>query len=117
MNIEDYRNYCLSLKGVTEHLPFDEKTLVFKVMGKMFALLNIDAYDFVNLKCVPEDCEQLRNEHQGITPGYHMNKKHWVSVKTDGSIKDDLFKELTEKSYNLIVKSLSKKLQEELNNL
>ncbi|MBN2662437.1 MAG: MmcQ/YjbR family DNA-binding protein [Bacteroidales bacterium] len=117
MNIEDYRNFCLSFKGVSEHLPFNETTLVFKIMGKMFALVDIDIYDFVNLKCVPEDCEQLRNEYEGISPGFHMNKKHWVSVKTDGSIKDNLLKELTKNSYNLIIKSLSKKKQEELNNL
>ena len=117
MNIESYRDFCLSLKGTTEDLPFDDKTLVFKVMNKMYALVDIDEYDFVNLKCAPEDCVKLRNENEGITPGFHMNKKHWVSVKTDGSISDTLLKELTKNSYNLIVSKLKKKLKEELKNL
>lgn len=117
MNIEDFRNYCLSFKGATEDLPFDETTLVFKVMGKMFALVDIDDYDFVNLKCKPVDCEKLRDEYEGISPGYHMNKKHWVSVKTNGSVNDTLMKELVASSYNLIVASLTKKLKAELDNL
>ncbi len=117
MTIDEYRNFCLSLKGTTENLPFDETTLVFKIMNKMFALVDIDEYDFVNLKCLPADCEKLRNEYIGISPGYHMNKKHWISVKTDGSINDNMLKELTANSYNLIVSKLTKKQKEELKKL
>lgn len=117
MNIEELRNFCLSQKGATEDLPFDETTLVFKVMGKMFALFDIDEFNFINLKCVPEKCEELRNEYEGITPGYHMNKKHWVSVAMNGSVSDELLKELVTESYNLIVSKLTKKQKEELNNL
>ena len=117
MTIDEYRDFCLSLKGTTENLPFDESTLVFKIMNKMFALVNIDKYDFVNLKCQPEECEKLRNEYEGITPGWHMSKKHWVSVKTNGSVNDKIFRELTQNSYNLIVSKLKKKQKEELNNL
>lgn len=117
MNIEEFRNFCLSFKGATEDLPFDDKTLVFKVMGKMFALVDIDKYDFVNLKCVPQNCEELTNEYDGISPGWHMNKKHWISVKTDGSVPDRLFKEIVLNSYDLIVSGLSKKLKQELKEL
>ena len=116
MNIEEFRNYCLSFKAATEDLPFDETTLVFKVMNKMFVLVDIDTYDYVNLKCKPEDCEDLQNEYDGITPGFHMNKKHWVSVKTDNSISDKLMKKLVSDSYNLIVAKLTKKQKEELKN-
>jgi predicted DNA-binding protein (MmcQ/YjbR family) len=117
MNIEEFRNFCLSFKGATENLPFDENTLVFKVMNKMFALVNIDEFDYTNLKCEPEKCVELRNEYDSITPGFHMNKKHWISVKTDGSIPDDLLKNLITNSYNLIVAKLTKKQKNELNNL
>lgn len=116
MNIEKFRNYCLSLDYVTEDMPFDQSTLVFRVGGKMFALTNIDSFNFVNLKCEPEKAIQLREQFEGIQPGYHMNKKHWNSVKTDGSISDNLFLELTKNSYDLIFSSLTKKVKNELLN-
>ncbi len=115
MNIEELRDYCLSFVGSTESLPFNNSTLVFKVMNKMFALFNIDDYKFVNLKCVPEDCECLRNENDGIFPAYHMNKKHWVSVDT--SVDDELLKKLINNSYELVVQKLTKKQKEELKNI
>lgn len=114
MNIEDFRNYCLALKGVTETFPFGEQTLVFKVMNKMFALANIDEYDFINLKCDPERAIMLREQYDGISPGWHMNKIHWNSVKTSGDVDDELLKELIEHSYQLVADSLSKKVKEEL---
>ena len=114
MNIEEFRNFCLSFKAATEDLPFDEKTLVFKIMNKMFALVDIDDYNYVNLKCEPQKCEELRDEYDGISLGFHMNKKHWVSVKTDSSISDELMKKLVSDSYNLIVSKLTKKQKEEL---
>ena|ERR1700712_95293 len=118
MNIEDFREYCLTKKGVTEELPFGPDTLVFKVMGKVFALTSLDTEDFrVNLKCEPEKAVQLRDEYDFIRPGYHMNKQHWNSIYVDEGIKDALFRELIDHSYDLIIKSLSKKVQEEWKNL
>jgi predicted DNA-binding protein (MmcQ/YjbR family) len=114
MNIEEYRDYCLAKKGVTEGFPFDETTLVFKVMGKMFALTGVNSFEYVNLKCDPEKAIELREENSGITPGYHMSKKHWNSVAMDGSVDDDLIVELIDHSYDLVVKSLTKALKQEL---
>lgn len=111
--IDEFREYCLVKKGVTEETPFGPDTLVFKVMGKVFAVTGIDEYEFVNLKCDPERAAELREQHEGIKPGWHMNKTHWNSVMTDGSVSDDLFKELVDHSYDLIVKSLPKKKREE----
>lgn len=114
MNIEEYRNYCLALPGVTEGFPFGPETMVFKVMNKMFALTNIETYEFVNLKCDPERAITLREEYEGISPGWHMNKVHWNSVKTSTDVDDELFIELIRHSYDLIVESLPKKTKEEL---
>lgn len=117
MNIESYRNYCVSKKGVTEGFPFDQSTLVFKVMGKMFALTNVEGFTFINLKCDPEKAILLREEHEEIKPAYHMSKTHWNSVYTDGSLPDKMIYELIDDSYKLIVNSLTKKLQKELETL
>ncbi|MBO6621817.1 MAG: MmcQ/YjbR family DNA-binding protein [Balneola sp.] len=114
MNIEEYRDFCIAFPGVTEGFPFGPETMVFKVMNKMFALTNIETYDFVNLKCDPERAITLREEYEGISPGWHMNKVHWNSVKTSADVGDELFKELIRHSYNLIVESLPKKTKEEL---
>lgn len=116
MNIEEYRNYCISKKGVTEGFPFDEKTLVFKVMGKMFALITVDNFDFINLKCNPEKAIELREKYNAIKPGYHMSKVHWNSVYVNEDASDALIYQLIDDSYDLVVKSLTKKLQEELKN-
>lgn len=126
MNIEEFRTYCLSKKGVTESFPFGENTLVFKVMGKIFALAGLDAHPAtVNLKCDPEKAIELREEYDGlIVPGYHMNKKHWNTVEIDPpagragrNLPPALISELINHSYNLVVKSLTKKLQFELENI
>ena len=114
MNIEELREYCLSKKGVTESFPFDEATLVFKVSGKMFALTDlVDAFS-VNLKCDPEKAIELREQFPCVIPGYHMNKPHWNTVVIDGSVNDKLLKEWIDHSYDLIVKSLTKKQQLEI---
>ncbi|MDG1475638.1 MAG: MmcQ/YjbR family DNA-binding protein [Vicingaceae bacterium] len=117
MNIEQYRDFCISKKGVTESFPFDEKTLVFKVMNKMFALTGIEKFDFINLKCDPEIAVELREEYEGITGAYHMSKRHWNSVSLLGGISDKLIFELIDDSYSLVVKSLTKKVQKELEEL
>ena len=107
---ESFREYCLSKKSVTESFPFDEVTLVFKVAGKMFALTSLDTTDFrVNLKCDPEWAIELREQHACIIPGWHMSKTHWNTVVVDGSFNREFFKKLIDHSYDLIVKSLTKK--------
>jgi predicted DNA-binding protein (MmcQ/YjbR family) len=117
MNIEDYRHYCLSKAGVKEEFPFDEQTLVFKVMGKMFALMDVDTFERVNLKCDPDLALELREQYLGIKPGYHMNKKHWNTVMLDGSVAyEDLLK-WTDHSYDLVVAGLPKKDRDVLANL
>ena len=117
MNIEDIRNYCLLKKGSSEDFPFDDVTLVFKVMGKMFALASLDGDLSINLKCNPEKAIELRASYPSVIPGYHMNKKHWNSVIIDGSVNDRLIMEWIDHSYALVVNSLTKKQKEELDNL
>ncbi|MEQ8476796.1 MmcQ/YjbR family DNA-binding protein [Fulvivirga sp.] len=117
MDIEFYREYCIKKPGVTESFPFDNNILVFKVMNKMFALCDVDLFTSVNLKCDPERSVQLREQYEGIIPGYHMNKTHWNTIQMDGTIPDKLFLELIDHSYELIVNSLPKKSKEELSNL
>jgi predicted DNA-binding protein (MmcQ/YjbR family) len=114
LDIEIYRTYCLQKQGVTEEFPFDESTLVFKVMGKMFALADIDMFVSANLKCDPQKAIELRESNSGIMPGYHMSKKHWNTVSTDGTVSDSLFLELIDHSYNLVVAGLPVKLREQL---
>jgi predicted DNA-binding protein (MmcQ/YjbR family) len=116
VNIEDFRTYCLNKKGVSEGFPFGGDTLVFKVMGKIFALTNVDNFDSVNLKCDPERALALRAVYSGIIPGYHMNKKHWNTIANNSDVDDKLFFELIDNSYELVKKSLTKKLKEELEN-
>jgi len=117
MNIEEYRDYCISKKGVTESFPFDESTLVFKVMNKMFALTGVEEFAFINLKCDPEIAIELRETYEGVEPGYHMNKSLWNSVYTQKDVSDKLIYQWIDDSYDLIVSSLTKKLQRELENL
>jgi predicted DNA-binding protein (MmcQ/YjbR family) len=117
MDIEQYRDYCIAKPGVTEEFPFDINTLVFKVMGKMFALTDVDEFSSINLKCDPERSASLRESNPGITGGYHMSKLHWNTVATDGSVSDPLIIELIDHSYELVVKGLTKKLREELERL
>jgi predicted DNA-binding protein (MmcQ/YjbR family) len=118
MNIEEFRDYCLSKKGVTEGFPFDETTLVFKVMDKMFALTDTEDEFSINLKCDPEKAIELREQHpETVLPGYHMSKKHWNTVVVDGRISDKILYEWINDSYNLIVDSLTKSKKQELENL
>jgi len=107
MDLESFRTYCLSKKGVTEEFPFGEEVFVYKVMGKMFALTSLD-FPSVNLKCDPEKGTELREKYTSVQPGYHMNKKHWITVQTDGSIRDALLQSWLDDSYGLVVQSLTK---------
>ena len=117
MDIESFRDYCLIKKGVTEEFPFDENTLVFKVMGKMFALTDIDLFKSINLKCDPEEALILREKYPSVTPGYHMNKKHWNTILPEDNVSDELIKQWIDNSYKLVVKNLSNKDIELLNQL
>lgn len=110
MDIEEFRSYCLALPGTSEHMPFDDKTLVFKVGGKMFALAGLEnPYLSVNLKCDPERAMQLRQEYEAVQPGYHMNKQHWNTVVPENGLPADLFEELIQHSYDLVFQKLPKK--------
>ena len=116
MDIETIREYCLSKKGVTESFPFDEVTLVFKVLEKMFLLTNLEGDFTINVKCDPEKAIEYREIYTSVLPGYHMNKKHWNTIDIDGTISDDMVKNLIDESYDLVVMKLTKKEQTELKN-
>jgi predicted DNA-binding protein (MmcQ/YjbR family) len=115
MNLEILRDYALSLKETTESLPFDNDTLVFKVMGKMFLLVSIenDPLSF-NFKALPENGIQYREFYPVIKEGYHMSKVHWNTVQIDGSISETKLKHWILDSYDLVVLSLPKYKQQEL---
>lgn len=114
MTITFFREYCLSKPGTSEDTPFDENTLCFKVGGKIFAIIDIELFESVNLKCDPEKAVELREQYPGIVPGYHMNKKHWNTVKFDGSVSDKLILELVDHSYDLILDGLPMKTKESI---
>jgi predicted DNA-binding protein (MmcQ/YjbR family) len=115
MDIEMIREYCLSKKGVTEEFPFGEETLVFKVMGKIFALTSLDPGGSINLKCEPVRAIELRESYPAVRPGFHMNKKHWNTIYFDGSVGRELIFELIDHSYDLVVNGLTRKLKSQLN--
>ncbi|WP_037675712.1 MmcQ/YjbR family DNA-binding protein [Streptomyces griseus] len=108
MTPEQLRAFCLSFNAATEDFPFRPEISVFKVLGKLFALTNLDARPLtVNLKCDPEDAVRQRADHPGlIVPGWHMNKRHWNTVTVDAGLPDQLVRELIEDSYDLVVAGL-----------
>ena len=110
MDIEQFRTYCLAKKAVEESFPFDETTLVFKVMNKMFALVGLDNDPLTaNLKCDPERAIELREEYpDDVRAGYHMNKKHWNTLTLEGELSDEFIEELIDHSYDLVVAKLKK---------
>lgn len=116
MNIEDVREYCLSVKGAEECFPFDETTIVFKVMGKMFAYMGLERRDegfMLNLKCDPEKAVELREKYECVIPGYHSNKKYWNSVFIEQNMPDDELKYWITHSVEEVIKKLPKKQQAE----
>jgi predicted DNA-binding protein (MmcQ/YjbR family) len=115
--LESYRNHCLSKKGVTEEFPFGEDTLVFKVMGKMFTLTGIEHFDSINLKVDPEEGVQLQERYPSVSPGYHMNKRHWITVLMDGGVPDKLILKWIDQSYELVIASLTKKQKSALHSM
>jgi predicted DNA-binding protein (MmcQ/YjbR family) len=116
MNIEEIREYCISKKAVTESFPFDETTLVFKVMNKMYCLLGLDNHK-VSLKNLPDENIRLRAQYPAIYEGYHLNKQHWNTIELNGTVPSALIKQMIDDSYQLILESLPKKTQQEFKNL
>lgn len=115
MDVEGLRTYCLAKREATEGFPFGEEVLVFKVAGKMFALVALDDVPpRVNLKCAPERSEELRATYAGITPGYHMDKRHWNTVRLDGSVPTAEIARLVDHSYDLVVAGLRRADRERL---
>ncbi|SFW67027.1 MmcQ/YjbR family DNA-binding protein [Chitinophaga sancti] len=121
MNIEEFREYCLSFKGSHDKMPFnkansdyDKNIMTFSVMDKWFCFVNIENFDFCDLKCDPEVSKQLQDEYEGVTPGYHMNKEHWISVHFKKDVPKSKIELLVQNSYNLVVAGLTKKQQEDL---
>lgn len=121
MDIEAFRNFCLSLDGVTEKMPFGKSTsdygrnlLVFSVADKWFCFVNIEIFDFCDIKCSPDKIPELKEQYEGIKPGYHMNKQHWISVCFNQDIPDHILLELVKASYDEVVASLSKREKETL---
>ena len=114
MTLDHFRECCLSHKGTTEELPFDENTLVFKVLGEIFALFNLMTFEFCNLKCDSEKAKILREKYSKKTSSWHINKKHWNFVNFIGDLNDNQIKQLVKYSYNLVVKNMPKKLREQL---
>ena len=114
MDTESFRSHCLSKKGVTEEFPFGENILVYKVMGKMFALADVQDLNSVNLKVDPEIGIDLRERYTSVQEAYHMNKKHWITVMVDGKIPDRLIYQWIDNSYDLVKAGLSKKIRADL---
>jgi predicted DNA-binding protein (MmcQ/YjbR family) len=120
MNIEELREYCLSVKGASESFPFDETTLVFKIIGKMFAYISLEPKDGefkVNMKCDPEKSFKLREEYQGVRQGIHTSSVMWNAVCLESDVPDRLIKELIEHSVEEVIKKLPKKKQDEYRDL
>ena len=124
MNIEDFRRFCLSLPGVTEKMPFgkatsayDRNLLVFSVGDKWFCFVNIDLFDFCNIKCRPEAIGELQARYDEVRPGYHMNKKYWISVWFNRGLSDEQICALVRDSYDLVAASLPKRIRETLQQL
>lgn len=113
MDIETAREYCLSKKGVTECLPFDEYSLVMKVMEKMFALIDLESANKISMKCDPDYATELRERYSAIEGAYHFNKKYWNQVFFDRDADDKLIKSLIDHAYEEVLKKFTKKLRAE----
>ena len=113
MNVEEFREYCLSFKGVHEKMPFRD-VLCFYIGDKWFCFVNIEVFDFCCIKCQPDKIGELQTDYIGIKPGWHMNKKHWISVYFNQDVPDKKIKELVENPYNIVIKSLTQKDRETL---
>lgn len=114
MNIEELRNYCLQKPGVEEGFPFGELTIVFKVGNKIFLLAGLDEGNRFNAKCNPDRAVELRELYNEVTPGYHMNKKHWNTVDMEGRLTGKQLHEMIDHSYDLVFRSLPQKIRSEI---
>ena len=115
VKLDKLKDYFSAKAGAVEEFPFGPETLVYKVGGKIFVLVAIDSDPLrINLKCDPDEAEALRAMYSSVIPGYHMNKRHWNTVILDGSIEEDVVLGMVDVSYDLIVKSLTKAVREEL---
>jgi predicted DNA-binding protein (MmcQ/YjbR family) len=110
MNIESVREYCLSLPQTTEDFPFDESTLVFRIEGKIFAMVDLEKTEWFVLKCNPERALELRDRYMDISPAWHMNKKYWNQLNLYGALPDKLIRTLICHSYNEVVKKIPKRV-------
>jgi len=107
MDLAAFREYCLTKPGASEETPFGPDVLVFKIGGKMFALAALDEVPAkVNLKCHPDLALDLRDRYEQVTPGYHMNKKHWNTIEIEGGIPALELRRMIDHSYELVVKSM-----------
>ena len=114
MDIEELRDYCLSLKNSTECFPFDEVSLVFKVEGKMFGLMPLDSDDpHISVKCSTQFVDELRDHFNAVEPAFHFNKKYWNQVSLQGDIDDKLILSLIDHSYEEVIKKFTRKLKKE----
>jgi predicted DNA-binding protein (MmcQ/YjbR family) len=113
MNIEELHLFCIQKVGATDSFPFDNRTLVFKVFGKIFALVDDEDFSSINLKCDPTYAVELRERYAAIIPGYHMNHKHWNTIQFFDDVDDQLLKELINHSYQLVYSGLPKKVRDE----
>lgn len=113
MNVETLRDYCLSLPETNEYFPFDESTLAFRVLGKIFAMIDLENTEWFVLKCNPEYAIELRDQYPEITPAWHMNKRHWNQLSLYGSLSDELITRLINHSYAEVVKKLPKHIRNE----
>lgn len=111
MNIEQIREYCLSLPMATEDFPFDETTLVFRIMGRIFVLTDLEVNEWISLKCDPEYTQELRAKHHEIEAAWHMNKKYWNQVNYQSLLDDELIKRLIRHSYQQVVRKLPKSVK------
>jgi predicted DNA-binding protein (MmcQ/YjbR family) len=114
MNIEDVRAYCINKAETTEGMPFGDDTLVFKVKGKIFALMNLEGDLRLNLKCDPEEAMRLREAFNNVIPGYHMNKRLWNTIIIDDRITEEQLKKWIDDSYALVVQKLPRKVQKKM---
>src|SRR5262245_64531541 len=114
MDRDEVIAYCAVQPHAVEDYPFGDGVLVFKVVGKMFALVSLDGSGFVNLKCDPDLALELRERHRAVRPGYHANKRHWNTVDLDGSVHDEDLQEMIDHSYDLVVAGLPRAERERL---
>lgn len=114
MNVEKAREYCLEKKGATESMPFDTELLVMKVMGKWFAVIDLESANKISLKCDAERAIDLRERYAAVEAAWHFNKKYWNMVRLDGDVDDRLMEEMIDHSYEEVIKKLTRKQRQEL---